>query len=93
VRAFVADPVVRAASMLGKATMRVVYDLDRFRARRSAALCRRIPREARDGLMRVWLGILRERHPDVTWVAVAEAASREDHPSTAMPESPAAVAA
>jgi hypothetical protein len=51
-----------------------------------------LPREARDGLMRAWLEILRERHPDVTWVAVREAASFEDHPSAAMPESPAAVA-
>jgi hypothetical protein len=30
---------------------------------------RHIPREAREGLMRAWLEILRERHPDVTWVA------------------------
>lgn len=29
-----------------------------------------IPRQARDGLMRAWLEILRERHPDVTWVTV-----------------------
>ena len=28
----------------------------------------RIPREARDGLMRAWLEILKERHPDVTWI-------------------------
>jgi RHS repeat-associated protein len=31
VRAFVADPETRAASMLGKATTRIVYDLYRFR--------------------------------------------------------------
>jgi hypothetical protein len=30
----------------------------------------RLPREARDGLMRAWLGVLRDRHPQVTWVAV-----------------------
>lgn len=30
----------------------------------------RIPPEAREGLMRAWLAILRERHPNVTWVAV-----------------------
>jgi hypothetical protein len=30
----------------------------------------RLPREARDGLMRVWLEILKERHPEVTWVTV-----------------------
>jgi hypothetical protein len=27
-----------------------------------------IPQEARDGLMRAWLEILRERHPGVEWV-------------------------
>jgi RHS repeat-associated protein len=31
VRSFVSDPETRAASMLGKATTRIVYDLDRFR--------------------------------------------------------------
>ena len=35
-----------------------------------------IPREARAGLLRAWLAILRERHPEVTWVPVAET-SRE----------------
>jgi hypothetical protein len=29
----------------------------------------RLPREARDGLMRAWLEILRQRHPEVTWIA------------------------
>jgi hypothetical protein len=33
-----------------------------------------LPREARAGLMRAWLAILKERHPDVTWIA------REDEP-------------
>ena len=28
----------------------------------------RIPSEARDGLMRAWLDILRERHPEVAWI-------------------------
>ena len=28
----------------------------------------RIPREARDGIMRAWLEILRERHPGISWV-------------------------
>jgi hypothetical protein len=32
----------------------------------------RIPREARDGLMRAWLEILRERHPGVTWVPLED---------------------
>jgi hypothetical protein len=30
-----------------------------------------IPREAREGLMRAWLEILRERHPGVLWVALS----------------------
>ena len=46
-----------------------------------------LPREAREGLMRAWLEILREKHPGVAWVPVAEAAPPEDHPSPAMPES------
>jgi hypothetical protein len=37
-----------------------------------------IPREARDGLMRAWLEILRERNQDVTWVAVSEGDSDPD---------------
>jgi hypothetical protein len=32
----------------------------------------RLPREARAGLMRAWIAILRSRHPDVTWIPVAE---------------------
>jgi hypothetical protein len=62
-------------------------------SRHEGGLVTRITREARDGLMRAWLEILREKHPGVTWVPVAEAASAEDHPSSEMPESPAAVAA
>lgn len=27
-----------------------------------------INREAREGLMRAWLEVLRERHPDVAWI-------------------------
>ena len=27
-----------------------------------------LPAEARDGLSRVWLEILKEKHPDVGWV-------------------------
>jgi len=38
----------------------------------------RITREAHDGLMRAWLEILRERHPDRTWVAVS-ANARDEH--------------
>jgi len=29
-----------------------------------------IPREAREGLMRAWLDILRQRHPELTWIAM-----------------------
>ena len=29
-----------------------------------------LPREARDGLMRAWLELLRQRHPGVTWIRV-----------------------
>jgi hypothetical protein len=46
-----------------------------------------IPREARDGIMRAWLAILSERHPNVTWIA------RGDEPVTGTAErvEPAAV--
>jgi hypothetical protein len=40
-----------------------------------------LPREARDGLMRAWLEILRERHPHVTWVpAMQERSCDEEVP-------------
>ena len=32
----------------------------------------RLPREARDGLMRVWLQLLAEKHPGVAWVPAHE---------------------
>jgi hypothetical protein len=38
----------------------------------------RIPREARDGLMRAWLEILREQHPDVTWLPLEDASLMAD---------------
>jgi hypothetical protein len=31
-----------------------------------------LPREAREGLMRAWLKVLSDRHPDVTWLPVGE---------------------
>jgi hypothetical protein len=31
-----------------------------------------LPREAREGLMRAWLKVLSDRHPDVTWLPVDE---------------------
>jgi hypothetical protein len=33
----------------------------------------RLPREAREGLMRAWLEILRERHPNVNWLPAEQA--------------------
>ena len=37
-----------------------------------------LPREARDGLMRAWLEILREQHPDVTWLPLEDASLMDD---------------
>jgi hypothetical protein len=30
-----------------------------------------LPHEAREGLMRAWLKVLHDRHPEVTWVPVS----------------------
>jgi hypothetical protein len=38
----------------------------------------RLPREAREGMMRAWLEILRDRHPGVSWVPIEQAASEGD---------------
>ena len=38
----------------------------------------RLPREARDGLSRVWLEVLREKHPGVVWVLAEQDVSSED---------------
>ena len=46
-----------------------------------------LPREARESVMRAWLEILRQRHPNVTWIAVQEDESREDKtPAQTEPE-------
>ena len=37
-----------------------------------------IPREAREGLARVWLALLREQHPGATWVIANDTNSDED---------------
>jgi len=37
-----------------------------------------IPREAREGLMRAWLEILRERHPGVTWLPIEHGSLNDD---------------
>jgi hypothetical protein len=44
-----------------------------------------LPREAREGLMRAWLEILRERHPGTSWI-VEENASEDDAPTDAQSE-------
>jgi hypothetical protein len=46
--------------------------------RRHSATMSRLPREARDGVMRVWLEILRERHPSVTWVPLTDRPPEDD---------------
>jgi hypothetical protein len=53
----------------------------------------RMPREAREGLIRAWLEILHERHPEVTWVPIDSTNSPEDHPSTDAPASSVPVTA
>jgi hypothetical protein len=45
----------------------------------------RLPREARDGVMRVWLEILRERHPGTSWI-VGESPLEDDPPTNAQSE-------
>jgi hypothetical protein len=47
-----------------------------------------IPREARDGLMRAWLEILRERHPGTAWV-VADQGKHEAAPAPVIGREPA----
>ncbi len=50
----------------------------------------RIPREARDGLMRAWLEILREQQPDVTWLPLEDASTMDDENRDSAPVSPEA---
>lgn len=51
-----------------------------------------LPAEARDGLSRVWLEILRERHPGMGWVLVAGEEPEPSQPLTAE-DGPVGVAA
>lgn len=37
----------------------------------------KLPHEARVGLMRAWLAILNERHPQYTWIAAEQKPSEE----------------
>jgi hypothetical protein len=39
-----------------------------------------LPREAREGIMRAWLEILRERHPCMSWIPVTDTMTCEDEP-------------
>ena len=41
-----------------------------------------LPREAREGLSRVWLEILREKHPGVSWVLASADDLEQDEPPT-----------
>ena len=50
----------------------------------------RLPREARDGLMRAWLEILREQHPDVTWLPLEDASPMDDANTDSVAASPEA---
>jgi hypothetical protein len=50
----------------------------------------RLPREARDGLMRAWLEILRERHPDVTWLPLEDVSPMDDANTDSVAASPEA---
>jgi hypothetical protein len=45
-----------------------------------------LPREARDGVMRVWLEILRERHPGTDWITVGESPPEDNQPIDAPKE-------
>jgi hypothetical protein len=47
----------------------------------------RLPREARDGLMRAWLEILRERHPGATWVPITDGSLDDDEIPSSAPAS------
>jgi hypothetical protein len=40
----------------------------------------RLPREAREGLMRAWLAILQERHPQLAWVPCRTESEAAAHP-------------
>ena len=44
-----------------------------------------LPREAREGLARVWLALLREQHPGITWVIVDQTSSTDDDSVTEKP--------
>ncbi|MGH2975939.1 MAG: DUF3631 domain-containing protein [Solirubrobacterales bacterium] len=46
-----------------------------------------IPGEARDGLMRAWIEILRERHPEVAWIPTPDGPSSPPSASRAAPDS------
>ena len=39
-----------------------------------------LPREAREGLARVWLALLREQHPGITWVIANDTTGDDNNP-------------
>jgi hypothetical protein len=41
-----------------------------------------LPREAREGISRVWLEILKEKHPSVGWVLASDGLEQEQHVPT-----------
>jgi hypothetical protein len=47
----------------------------------------RLPREAREGLMRAWLEILLERHPSVTWIPITDGSLDDDEIAGSAPAS------
>jgi hypothetical protein len=46
-----------------------------------------IPREARDGIMRAWLEILRERHPGITWLPLEDGSLNDDETTSSASDS------
>jgi hypothetical protein len=38
----------------------------------------RLPHAAREGLMRAWLAVLSQRHPEVTWIPAATPSIKEE---------------
>ena len=50
----------------------------------------RVPREARDGLMRAWPEILREQHPDVSWLPLEDGSPIDDENTDSAAVSPEA---
>jgi hypothetical protein len=52
-----------------------------------------LPSEARNGIMRAWLEILRERNPGTAWITVGESSTKEDPATDTQSEAAQAVSA